>query len=83
MWYDLRLEARQKGLAQRCTWQLEQAQINMSSWFTDSRLLDIWGKEFRPQYQDNLQELRVILDEGTWDEDLMSSVAGPLLQELI
>lgn len=83
VWYDLRLEARQKGLEQRCTWHLEQAQINMSSWFTDSRLLEIWGKEFRPQYQDNLQELRVILDEGTWDEDLMSSVAGPLWSELI
>ncbi|KAI4217798.1 MAG: hypothetical protein LQ349_009020 [Xanthoria aureola] len=83
VWYDARLEARQKGLEQRCQWDLDRAQLNMSSWFTDSRLLDCWGKEFRPQCQDNLQELRVILDAGTWNEDLMSSVAGPLLSELI
>ncbi|KAI4266433.1 MAG: hypothetical protein L6R38_008743 [Xanthoria sp. 2 TBL-2021] len=81
-WCSLREEARQKGLRGCIRWPLHGALMNMSSWFTDSRLFDKQGKAFQAQYQDQLQYLRALLKEHTWEEDLMLSVTGPLLSEL-
>lgn len=82
-WRSLREEARQKGLLGCIRWPLRGALMNMSSCFTDSRLFNTQGKAFQAQYQDQLQRLRASLNEHTWDEDSMLTVAGPRFSELI
>ncbi|KAL8851717.1 MAG: hypothetical protein Q9221_003327 [Calogaya cf. arnoldii] len=77
--YGLRLEAQRQCL-DKFLWHFDQAMHNLSSEYTDSRVVDRSGNTFQFQFEHHMKHMQKLLVDHWFDDDLMLSVVNLFCQ---